>query len=341
MERLIRLKEKILKRANGQKTCWLTRYGAYGDMVMITPLLKQLKADGYFVILNCHPLGKIVVTNNPNIDAFIVQGNKEIPENQLEEYWELMAEGIDRFINLSGSIESDLLKAEGSFEFFLSKEDRHRLCNKNYMDHTMKVAGYAIKGAKPQLFFSKMEHEWAKKLIKKLNGKFLVLWSLSGSSPHKVWPYTEYVATEFLENYPNTHVITVGDIACKILEWDHPRTWAWSDNITIRKAMLLTQYADLVIGTETGVLNAASCYDTPKIVMLSHSSEENLTKYWVNAYPVHGNVSCHPCHQLHYTMESCKLNSATKTPLCMTMIRPEQVLLRMEEIYNKARRKVA
>src|SRR4030067_1800452 len=145
MERLLRDKAKILRRVNGKKTACVVRYGAYGDMVQISPLLRQLKSDGYFVILNCHPLGATIVANDPNIDAFIIQKDKEIPENQLEEYWELMAEGVDRFIHLSGSIEAELLKAEGSFEFFLSKEDRHRLCNKNYLDHTMQKGGYDIK----------------------------------------------------------------------------------------------------------------------------------------------------------------------------------------------------
>ena len=341
MERQLKQKEKILKQAKGKKTAMVVRLGAFGDLVMITPVIRQLKKDGYFVIVSCHR-NNVVTTCNPHVDAYIYQKPNEIPFHQLGEFWELLSEGIDKFINLSGSIEQELLVVEGSLEFSLPKEDRHKMCNKNYLDHTMEKAGYDIKGVNPELYFSKAEHKWASTIFKKLKGKFVVLWSLSGSSLHKVWPYTEQTACEFLDMYPDTHIITVGDALCKIIEWEHPRTWSWSDNITIRKAMLLTQYADLVIGTETGVLNAASCYDTPKIVMLSHSSEENLTKHWSNAYPVYGNVSCYPCHQLHYTTTSCKLNSATKTPLCMTMIRPEQVLIRMEEIYKKARtRRVA
>ena len=40
---------------------------------------------------------------------------------------------------------------------------------------------------------------------------------------------------------------------------------------------------DVVIGPETGVLNAASYIGLPhKIVMLSHSSKENLSKHWNN-----------------------------------------------------------
>lgn len=340
MDRYLRLRDKVLRRARG-KTVLLSRYGAFGDLIMLTPVLRQLKKEGYYVVLNAQGSSRNVLTCNPNIDDQIIQVQDEIQPDKLDEYWAELSKGFDRFINLNGSIEGDLLKTEGTLEFSLLKEKRHELCNKNYIDHTMKIAGYDIIGAQPEMFFSKIEHQWARKLIKKLKHKYLILWSLSGSSYHKAWPYTEYVATEFLDAHPDTHVITVGDLACKLLEWEHPRTYSWSDNITIRKAMILTQYADLVIGTETGLLNAASCFDTPKIIMLSHSSEENLTKHWRNVEAVNGNTHCYPCHQLHYSKKSCPLNSATQTPLCMTMIRPEQVLLRMEKFYNESRRAAA
>ena len=302
---------------------------------MATPVFRQLKKDSYYVVLNCHK-GSTVISFNPNIDALIEQKPNEVPIEKLWEYWKELGKGFDKVVNLTGSIEEALLKREGTLEFNLPQNMRHELCNKNYIDHTMELAGYPdIKGAKTELFFSKSEHEWAKKYIRNLKGKFLILWSLAGSSYHKIWAYTEFVACEFLDAHPNSHIITVGDIGCSLLEWQHPRTWSRSGKLTIRQSMILTQYVDLVIGTETGLLNAAGSYDTPKIILLSHSSEENLTKYWQNVEAVHGNVSCYPCHQLHFSKTSCKLNSATKTPLCMTMIRPEQVLLRMEHFYKQ------
>lgn len=341
MERLFKIKDKVLRQANCKKTALVVRLGAIGDLIMITPALRQLKKDGYYVVLNCHTKSH-VVTCNPNIDAMIQQKPNEVPREKLGEYWDELSKGFDKVINLTGSVEDGLLKRAGTLEFNLPKKMRHELCDKNYIDHTMELSGYPdIKGAMPELFFSKAEHEWAKKFMSKLKDKFVILWSLSGSSFHKVWPYTEQTACEFLDAHPDTHLITVGDEACKILEWEHPRTLNRSARFTIRQSMILTKYVDLVIGTETGILNAASCYDTPKIIMLSHSSNENLTKHWKNVDIVEPNVNCYPCHQLHYQRKSCPLNSATKTPLCMTMVRPEQVLFRMEKFYKLARRKVA
>jgi ADP-heptose:LPS heptosyltransferase len=342
MEHLIRQKEKILRRCKERKSAIVVRYGAIGDLVMVTPVLRQLKKEGYFVIANIHNGMQPVLTCNPNIDAYLLQKTNEVPQDKLSYYWKKLSYGVDKFINLSESIEGSLLRPEGRASFHSSKEKRHEECNVNYMDQTMDWAGYPeMKGEQPELFFSKSEHKYIKKFLRKYEGYFVVLISLSGSSIHKAYPYMEHVVTQFLENYSDTVAITVGDIACKLLEWDHPRTLALSGNIKLRKSLILTQYADLVIGTETGILNAASCFDTPKIVLLSHSSIENLTKYWKNCESVEPNVHCYPCHQLHYTKESCPLNSKTESPLCATMIRPEQVLLRMEDFYNQKKRKVA
>ena len=135
--------------------------------------------------------------------------------------------------------------------------------------------------------------------------------------------------------------------------------------------MVMTKYADLVVGPETGILNAAGCFPTPKITLLSHSRHENLCKYWENDYCLAPEGAfCHPCHVLHYThapspnkCTSCdgsvheqdpsqaKMHGGrfsgfwscpyTKTPaaemefpLCMAIgISPERLLKRILEVY--------
>jgi len=304
-------------------------------MVMTTPIIKKLKEEGYTVVLNAQGYARQVVTCNPNVDHVIAQKRNEIAPENLPEYWENMSYGFDKVVNLSGTVEDALLKVEGGEKFKWSHKRRHKKCNKNYIDYSMKHSGYDVEGAMPELYFSKAEHRWAKKTMDKFKGKFVILWSLSGSAYHKTYPFSDYTGNEFLNKHPDAVIITVGDYMCKILEWEHPRLKTWAGRTTIRQSMILTKYVDLVIGTETGILNASSCFDTPKIIMLSHSSEENLTKYWENVYPVHGDVSCYPCHQLHYTNESCKQNSATKSPLCMTQIHPNMILKPMEEVYQR------
>lgn len=307
-----------------------------GDMIMVTPLLRLLKEDGYHVTLNCNKRGESVIKHDPNIDKIIIHDEK-IPNEKLGEHWAELGKGYDRVINLSESIEKGLLAVEGSPEFHWPHLKRHTHYNVNYYDRTLELGGYGhIKGLNGELHFSPAEERIIADVRKKYIGKFKVLWSLSGSAQHKTFPYSPYAANAFLNKHPNAVIITVGDDICRIIEWDHPRVVKRSGQWSIRKSMLMTKYADLVISAETGIANAAGCYDTPKIILLSHSSEENLTKYWKNCINIKAEVPCQPCHQIHYSEESCPINGQTvKGPVCMTELMPGTLMEAMNTVYER------
>jgi len=316
----------------------LIRYGAFGDTIMLTPLLRKLKEEGYHVTMNMTPRAKAVLNHNPHIDQYIMQKENQIPNEQLGSYWKNLSEGYDKVINLSGSVEGGLLKVEGKPAFRWEHEVRHEKCNRNYYDEQFKKAGYDTTGKVGELFFTRLEHQLAKTYIKKYRKRFTVMWSLAGSSFHKNYPYTQIVCDWLCKLYDDIVFILVGDAVSVMLEWEHPQVKCRSDKWSIRQAMLMTKYVDLVVGSETGILNAAGCYDTPKIVLLSHSSEENLTKYWKNCTNLHASqdeVPCYPCHQLHYTLESCPLHEKLKTPLCMTQLKYEVVKNEIERQYKE------
>lgn len=92
--------------------------------------------------------------------------------------------------------------------------------------------------------------------------------------------------------------------------------------------MAFAQVADLLIGTETGLLNAMGSEQVPKIVTLSHSSEENLTKHWVNARalkPDTAKVPCFPCHVLHKDWTYCHQDKESGAALCQVNITSDQM----------------
>lgn len=306
-----------------------------GDLIMATPIFRLLKRDGYHVTLNCNKRGAEMAKHNPYIDKVLFH-DESIPNEDLGKHWAELGSKYDRVINLSESIEKGLLAVEGSPEFNFDHDERHRLYNHNYYDRTMEIAGYPEeKGLCGEMFFSPTEETILADFRKKYIGKFKVLWALSGSAHHKVWPYAPYVSIAFLNKHPDAIVVTVGDDICRMLEWDHPRTIARSGQWHIRKACLMAKYADLVISTETGIANAAACFGTPQITLLSHSSEENLTKYWKNNISLHTDSKCHPCHQLHYTEDTCDLSGVVvKGPVCMTELMPDVVFDAMEQVYE-------
>jgi ADP-heptose:LPS heptosyltransferase len=332
------------------KECLIIRYGAFGDAIWVTPVLKMLKKQGYYIVYNCTSYSAEVLRENPHIDEFMIQERDVVPNAELEQYWEEIGRGFEKVINFSGSVEGELLILQGSADYDLPHKERHKRCNVNYIDRTMERAGLPdAKGVRPELHFTQTEETLAQMLREKHKDKFLVIWSLSGSSLHKVYPYTHKVAMKIHQLYPDVVIFTVGDDFCKMLEsWQNPNTLNRSGIWTIRQSMIMTKHADLVIGSETGVLNAASCFDTPKIVFLSHSSPENLTKYWTNCTPLSANVHCQPCHRLIYDDECFKTTADVRAldgqilPLkvntdgarCMERLKPKQILEAFDKVHR-------
>lgn len=323
-------------RIRKQKQALVIRYGALGDAVMSTPVVRQLKKEGFYVVYNCNTYSAAVLKENPNIDEFLLQEKDVIPNNQLDGYWAEIGKDFDKVINLSGTIEDGLLKVQGKPEFDWSHKKRRKECNKNYIDYTMEVADYPdLKGQKTELFFTEQEEGLAQIFLENHKGKFIIVWAMSGSSMHKVYPWSEYVAGDIWKNHGDqVCIITVGDDAARILEWTMPHTLPRCGIFTVRQSMLMTKYANLVIGPETGILNAAGCYETPKIVFLSHSSEENLTKYWRNCTALHPeDCRCHPCHRLIY-VDTCPKGKIAGRPKCMEQIHPQAVYRAFLKYFN-------
>jgi ADP-heptose:LPS heptosyltransferase len=127
-----------------------------------------------------------------------------------------------------------------------------------------------------------------------------------------------------------THVVLVGGEMDRLLQagWEeerrvHLKAGEW----TVRESMAFVETCDLVVGSETGLLNAAGCTDVPKVVLLSHSTPENLTTYWKNAVTITPpkSVSCYPCHRLHRSFEYCFQDEATGSAVCQAEIDIETV----------------
>jgi len=128
---------------------------------------------------------------------------------------------------------------------------------------------------------------------------------------------------------PKIKVVMVGDEACQILEggWENEkRVIRKSGKWGIRKSLTFAEECDLVIGTETGLLNSVSARNVPKICFLSHSSVENLTKHWKNAVSLEPKgVDCYPCHRLHiYGFQTCHRDDQTGAAKCAAAIHPDE-----------------
>lgn len=345
------LVRKIDTPHNG-KTALVIRYGAIGDMMQTASVLPELKRQGYHVTLNSHPYGELLLRHDPNVDSFFVQDPDQVPNTgDLLEYWKYLDTKFDRVINLCESVEGTLLLYPGRSNHRWPFEMRKKYCDKNYLEFMAEIAELPFH---PEYHFypTDAERETAQEMIDTIDERsnkgfiigerkwvkpFVIMWALSGSSVHKFYPHMDAVVAAILLNIPNAHIIFVGDAVSSLLEggWqEEPRITCMSGKLELRDSLTLALRCDLIIGPETGVLNAVAFENMAKIVLLSHSTENNLTRDWVNAEGLHSEITpCYPCHRLHYSHEFCPRDEATSAAHCQKDLPPSTVWDAIQRAY--------
>lgn len=323
----------------GKQRALVIRYGALGDSAVAASILPGLKAQGFHITLNCKASTKEVLLHDPHIDEWFVQETDFVPNEMLGPYWNGLKERYDRIINLSESVEGQLLTLPGRLNHAYSDEARRRLYGSiNYTEHTHDIA------AVPHVFNSRYyfgpgEKEKASWDRRKMDGP-VVVWVINGSSAHKVWPWVHIVVGWLLQRTP-AHVVLFADpgpVGTALAEgietclerdgFDMSRVHAIGGKWELRRALVFAHVVDCVVGPETGPLNVVSMADVPKVLYLSHSTKENLTKHWRNTTtlePDRAKAPCFPCHRLHYDWTHCHKDEGTGAALCASSISPERV----------------
>jgi hypothetical protein len=138
-----------------------------------------------------------------------------------------------------------------------------------------------------------------------------------------------------LEEIPDMKVYLTGADTISLLGFSHPRL---ENRIRVwgpRQSMAVTGVMDCVVSPETGVLNAAGAFATPKIGLLTHSSKENLTKYFVNDYSIQSEAPCSPCHKMIHDLTDCQVDKEFGLPICMSKyMDPEKIKDRIRSIHS-------
>lgn len=345
-----------------KKKLLLIRYGAIGDMIQISSVLPGLKAQGWHITLNTTVHGQEILKNDPNIDDWWIQDKDMVPQEHLTEYWKSISKEFDHTINLSESVEGALLAIPGRRTYSMSKAARHMAMDINYQEFI-----HALADVPPpylqRFHASPMEVKRAQAWRAKHAGRSpLIMWALAGSSVHKVWPWLDAAVDRVIER-TGAHIVFVGDAASQPLELavlqtlalNHlnigyeesdalgadalvrkiaDRFWGGQSRLHclsgrngVRESLALAQQSTMVIGPETGMLNAvAHESNVRKIVMLSHSSEHNLTRHWENTVAIVPDVSCYPCHRMHYDRSHCPTDKSTGAAICAASINYQRVL---------------
>jgi ADP-heptose:LPS heptosyltransferase/predicted SAM-dependent methyltransferase len=312
------------------KTCAIVRYGAWGDVLQMSSILPALKEDGYHITLYTVPRAWDAIRYEPLIDKVILQDPDQVPNAALGPFWDHIEKKYDKFINLCEAVEGSLLAMPDRMTYRWNNEVRREYMARNYVEFTHKIAGVKFDKCRMRFVLSDEEKASVVKERRNLGGSPLIMWVLAGSSIHKVWNGIDTVLARILVSFPAAKVITVGDERCRDMieaPWiSEPRILKRSGVWNIRQTMGIAQYCDLVIGPETGVMNSVSMEPMPKIVLLSHSSTENLTRDWANTYSIESTKTpCHPCNKMIYTWDQCVRDEASGVAQCQADIHPDQV----------------
>lgn len=305
-----------------KKSCAVVRYGGFGDMIQASSILPGLKRQGYHITFYTTPRGHEVLKADPHVDVFFIQDTDQVPNHELTAFWKVQAEKYDKFINLSESVEGAFLAMPGRTKYYWPRDARHEICDVNYLEFTHKLAGVPMP-PEQRFYPTPKETTWADKQRRAIHGR-VFLWCLAGSSVHKTWPYLDEVIAKCMLTYDDVFFVLVGDGLCKLLEagWEaEPRVIGKSGEWSIRQTLAFARTVDMVIGPETGILNAVGQLDIPKIIYLSHSSPENITKHWNNCIPlVPSDCPCYPCHVMHFGFDNCVRDSFTGVAKCQANI---------------------
>jgi len=295
-----------------EKRAAVVRYGAWGDSLQACSIFPGLKKQGYHITVYSTERSYEVIKLDPHIDEVILQDTDQVPNHALGSFWEWESKKYDKWINLSESVEGTWLSLNDRMPSRWPKSVRDKQLNYNYIQFQHELAEVPYHKPETKFYASVEEKNWAIDQRIEMKAKPLILWALNGSSVHKVWPHIDQIFARMMLAYPECKIVTVGDQKSLILDkpWENePRIIRKAGQWSIRETLAFAQICDLVIGPETGVLSSVCAEDVPKIVFLSHSSHENLTRDWVNTFALFSTKTpCYACHRMIYNWDQCNQN---------------------------------
>lgn len=311
------------------KTCGVVRPGGFGDAVWASSILPALKAEGYQITVYADPQGEQVLRHDPYIDALVITGDVVTPNDQLGSFYAHEEVRYDRWINLVESVEKNMIAVPNDLRFYWSDAERRRIFGGSYIEAVHDRAG--VPHDFRQKFYPTQE-ERSQALGRKAAGRKTAVIAASGSTMPKWWPHVGPLADALITRGYDVWVL--GELRALQLA-PRPHLHVVGTDWPLREALTFAQCADLVVGQDTGLLNAVALESMPKVVLLSIASAENLTKHWVNTRALAGSVACFPCHRIHYVQGGwhyCNHDKATNTAACQAAISLAQVLAAVDDL---------
>lgn len=350
-ERRTMAKRPAAPAVGGERWACVVRLGGVGDNLIASSVLPALRERwGRVEVIAQHPQ-HVVFENNPHVDKLTVKHAGEPPYGDgysWQRYWADRASEYAFFAHLSHSVETLGALTAQQTAFYWPASARRRLCGRSYLEIAADVCEVPYDRLAPNFFPTEAEDDAAAESKRLLGGRY-VGWVISGTRVDKLWPTISITVARIIRELgvpvvvfgmpgrdfevarsiqENVRVANGSDAGFHLALSRDPEHPHWP----VRRLLTQVQHADVVVTPDTGPAWAVAMRPVPKVVLLSHASPENITKYWVNATTLHADrnrVPCWPCHLLIDAMEQCERLSGRRGEqwsACISDIGVEQVL---------------
>jgi hypothetical protein len=273
----------------------VVRYGGFGDMIQTAGILPALKRDGYHVTVMTTPKGQDILKHDPHVDAWIIQDDNQVPNHELADFWAQMAKRFDKLREPVRVHRGHAAGDPGPRQPPLARRTCAASDGRELPRVHRRIGGVPFEPDArfyPTIDEAAQTHRYlvarqgrvaadraqakARNAAQKIMGLrpsgaiadvpiitpvFNIMWCLPGQLVHKAYPHMDAVIAASCWRCPRRRSTSPGDAACQILEagWENePRVFRQSGEMSIRQTLALAQACDLVIGPETGVLNAVA-----------------------------------------------------------------------------------
>ncbi len=340
----------------------IARLGGIGDNLIAASPLHALKRMGYMTeVISSTPF-HVVYLNNPNIDKLSVKdSNRDLPQGDMlkwQAWFESRAHEYDLFGHFSHTCEGRHALFPSSTSFWWPAEYRRKLCAGSYLETVHDIMGVPYEFG--PLFYATDEEDENALSVKKQAGPRVLGWVISGTRIDKMYPYAAYAISRIIKEFnipvmlfgaPNDKEYSSAEMikaevertngtreglfsACQSPQIPEEQRWG------IRPALTLLQNCDVVVSPDTGPAWAVAMEPMPKVIMVSHTSVENITKHWKNTTTLHADpdrVPCWPCHRLHDGPETCVTNKEGNGAACISDISVERLVQVVAESWGQGR----
>jgi ADP-heptose:LPS heptosyltransferase len=328
------------------------RLGGIGDDLIAASVLRPLKKTGYMVDMITSPPNHVLFHNNPFIDKLSVKREHDLPQGDQmlwQKWFESRAAEYDIFANLSHSCEALHAFFPHQTQFWWRAEYRRKLCAGSYIETVHDIVGVPYEFG--SVFFpTEQERERAAEKKAEMGGK-VIGWVIAGSRIDKMYPYSPMVIGRLIKELGYA-VLMVGapdprqaQASEQIMDhiaqqngdanglyramtqegFDPGGNFDWP----VRRSLSQLLACDLVITPDTGAAWAVAFEPTPKIIMVSHASVDNITRHNVNTIALSADpdrVPCFSCHRLHNDPSTCVPNKDGNAAACLSDLSVELIV---------------